>query len=215
MGPGTHTRKEVPQMHKKLIAICGATTALAAFVVPVAVASPVLTSGGSAVAVGTEIKGVNTGVASFTASVETVCSTPKLLALKITANSGTKIKGEISEGSFPFTGTEPDGDCKGAFGTFRVLWKKLCLETATGTDSVVMTGCGANATLMTNATSLSPCKYSAASLTGSFVTNAAATLAFSGQKMKLAEGGAFCTSEFALDMHFDLQTSLGGALTIS
>jgi len=202
-------------MHKKLIMVCTALASLAAFITaPVASASPVLTSEGVAVAVGAEVKGQNTGNVSFTGPVEVVCSTA-FLNMKITANAGSQIKAEVPAGSFNFTGTDSDGDCTNPFGAFRGVWSKLCLETVTGTDNVKITGCGSSATLTTNMTTLSPCKYSSASMTGSFLTNAGATVSVSGQEFKLEEGGISCLSAWKLDMDLDLTSSSGGALTIS
>jgi hypothetical protein len=201
-------------MYKQLIAACMVIAGLAAFVaVPVASASPVLTNGGVAVLPGTEVTGKNTGVIKFTSAFTVECTSADF-TLKVTANSGTSIKGEIEKGKFTFSGTGAGGDCTSSQGAFTTAWSKLCLETVAGTDNVKVTGCGANATFTTTFTGGLVCKYSTASFTGTFVTNSDATLNFASQKFSREEGLA-CPVETQLDMDFDLTTTAGGTLLIS
>jgi len=96
-------------MAKKILAICAALIALAA-VPAVASASPELqTSGGTKVAVGTAIKGTNNGNTILTSSFGNVTCTSSTLEGKVTENSGTSIKGEISTATY--TGTGPSSRC--------------------------------------------------------------------------------------------------------
>ncbi|MGN6588664.1 MAG: hypothetical protein ACTHKT_14520 [Solirubrobacterales bacterium] len=203
-------------MHKKLMMACMAIAAFAAFVIaPAASASPVLTEGTTAVAVGSSIEGKNTGNTEFTGGFNVVCSTAVLKGT-VTGNSGTKIKGEVPAGSAVFTGTSTGGDCTSALGATKVtVNSKLCLETA-AEDKVAVTGCGANVTFTLEVTGTGPCKYSTASVTGTYKTSAAATVNVENQAAKKEEGGVFCPSEGVLKMDFDLYTTGGStALTIS
>jgi hypothetical protein len=215
-------------MFKKLIMACMAIAAFAAFVVaPAASASPVLTEitiveeGGvkkevsDTIAVGTSITGLNTGITKFTGPFGVECDHDHL-AGTVTANTGSKIKGEIPVGSAKFNGTATNTDCTSALGATSVtVNSKLCLETVTGSDNVLTTGCGANVTFTLEITGTGPCKYSTASVSGTFKTNAAATVNLSEQVAKKHEGGIFCPSEGKLDMDFDLYTTNGAILTIS
>lgn len=203
-------------MHK-LITAWFAITALAAFVAPTASASPLLTSGGVAVPVGTSITGKNTGNIAFTGAFNVACSSVDLSGT-VTKNSGTKITGEIPVGGVSITGTGPGGDCTTALGSAKVtVNSKVCLETITGTDTLVFTGCGgAPYTATFEITGTGPCKYSAASVTATYLTNASATVIVSEQVTKKEEGGFFCPSEGKADDDLDLYTT-GGAtqLTVS
>jgi hypothetical protein len=203
-------------MYKKLMMACMAITAFAAFVVaPAASAAPVLTEAGVAVKTGSTIMGHNTGETVFTGAFNVRCTTAHLTGT-LTSNTGTKIKGEIPVGSAQFTGTGTSGDCTSALGNVGVtVNSKLCLETVTGADTVITTGCGANVVFTLEVTGTGPCKYSTASVSGTFVTNAAATVNVSEQESKKSEGGIFCPSSGKLDMDFDLYTSNFTALTIS
>jgi hypothetical protein len=207
-------------MHKKLMMACMAIAAFAAFVVaPAASASPVLTNGGVAVAVGTELTGKNTGETKFTGSINVNCSNADLTG-KVTKNNGTEIAGEIPVGSALFTGTHSTGDCTST-GLFTApaavsVTSKLCLATVPKTDNVTITGCGANVKFTLNLTGLGPCEYSTATVLGTFVTNAGATINVLEQAATLTNTGSFCPTSGKLDMHFDLYTKGGGTqLTIS
>jgi hypothetical protein len=202
-------------MHKKIIMACMAIAAFAAFVVaPAASASPVLTKNLTALGVGSSITGTNTGETVFTGAFNVRCTSAHM-AGTLTANTGSKIKGEIPVGNAKFTGTGTSGDCTSALGNVGVtVNSKLCLETVTGQDNIVTTGCGANVTFTLEITGTGPCKYSTASVTGTFKTNAAATVNVSEQEAKKEEGGIFCPSSGKLDMDFDLTTTFvdGGAI---
>jgi hypothetical protein len=205
-------------MRKKLIMTCAAIAAFAAFVVaPVASASPVLTSEGKAVAVGTAVTGSNTGVFKFEGgggyTIE--CSSVDLAA-KVTANSGTKIQLEAAIGGFTTSGTGVSGDCTASWGPTKLGWGKMCFATVGGTDNVSITGCGAGIALTTNITGTATCQYSAASGTGTFVTNADAQITVSSLPEQKTEGSGFlCPSEVKFSMIFDLTTVGGGTLLTS
>jgi hypothetical protein len=195
-------------MHKKLMMACMAIAAFAAFVIaPAASASPVLTSNNVPVPVGTSITGHNTGETLFTGAFNVRCTTAHMTGT-VTANSGTSIKGTIPVGSAVFTGTGANGDCTSALGNVKVtVNSELCLETVTGSDTVKTTGCGGAPVVFTlEVTGTGPCKYSTASVLGTYVTGEA-TILISEQAAKKSEGGFFCPSEGKLDLHFDLYTT--------
>jgi hypothetical protein len=80
-------------MHKKFMMACMAIAAIVAFVIaPAASASPVLTSNGVKVPVGTSITAVNIGITKFTAGGITVECDHDHLVGTVTENTGTKIK---------------------------------------------------------------------------------------------------------------------------
>jgi hypothetical protein len=208
-------------MHKKLMMACMAIAAFAAFVIaPAALASPVLTNGGVAVGVGTELTGKNTLNTKFTSSLTVECSNADLTG-KVTKNSGTEIAGEILVGGALFTGTGTGGDCtsSGIFNapTAVTVNSKLCLATVPKTDNVTITGCGANIAFTLNLTGIGPCLYESSTVLGTFVTNAGATVNVSEQEVKYTgSGGTFCPGSGKLDMDLDLYTKGGGTqLTIS
>ncbi len=209
-------------MHKKLITACMAIAAFAAFVIaPAASASPALTettTGGPLVAVGSSIKGTNTGETKFTivkGGSAVVCTHAEMKGT-LTGNSGTKIKGEIPSGGATFKGTASGEDCTSSLGAIKpTLTSKLCLETNTGADTVKVDGCGANITFSLDVTNVTTCKYKAASVSGTFITSADATVNVSEQPAVLAESNFLCPSEGWLDMDFDLTTTDGTTLYIS
>ena len=204
-------------MHKKLMMACMAIAAFAAFVVaPAASASPVLTEGGVALGTGVSIKATNTGITKFTASTGTVveCTHAEFKGT-VTKNSGTKIAGEIPLGSASFSGTGEGGDCTSGLGPVKpTVTTRLCLETSG--DTVIITGCNGNPVTFTlDVTGLTECPYSAASVTGTFNTNADATVNVSEQLATRSNSNFFCPSSGKLDMDFDLTTTGGQTLFIS
>lgn len=203
-------------MYKKLMMACMAVAAFAAFVVaPAASASPVLTENGEPLAVGSSIQGTNTGPTLFSGGFNVTCTTAVING-KVTS-SGTPIKGEVAAGAATFSGTGAGGDCTSALGdTKPTVNSKLCLETVTGTDNVKVTGCGASVTFSLNVTGITTCRYSAASVTGTFQTNADATVNLNAQPASEEEPRAFfCPDTGTLTMDFDLYTTDGTTLTIS
>jgi len=209
-------------MHKKLMLACMAIAAFAAFVIaPAASASPVLTEPSvtpETVPVGASIKGTNTGDTFFTIAKDStkVDCTHAEFKGTVTKNSAGQIKGEIPLGGSSFSGTGANGDCTSPLGDIAPsVTSKLCLETVEGTDSVKVTGCGANVSFSLKVTNVTTCKYSVASVTGTFVTGADATVNVSEGEAALAEPNVFCPSKGWLDMDFDLTTTDGTTLNVS
>jgi hypothetical protein len=204
-------------MHKKLIMVCMAIAAFAAFVVaPAASASPVLTDVGKAFATGASIEGKNTGIIKFTGGFDVECATG-ILRGTVTSNTGTKIKGTIPVGGVDLTGTASGFDCTSFFGATKVsVTSEICFETVTGNDTIVFTGCASNVVFDLEVTGLGNCKYETTSITGTYVTNSGATSNISEQPFKFKEGVWPCPTEGKLDFDFDLYTT-GSAtqLTIS
>lgn len=204
-------------MPKKLITICAAVAALSIFAVaPAASASPVLTNEGAAVPVGTEIKGNNTGTFAFNEGSYTIsCGTVDLTAT-VAGNAGSQIKLETAPAALTSSGTATAGDCTASWGPATLTWGRLCFETTSGTDNVKVTGCGANITMTTNITGVVICKYAAASVTASFLTNADATFSLSAINLTKTEGsGLFCPSQITFSLDLDLTTASGKTLSIS
>jgi len=211
-------------MHRKTAGIALASLALAAAaLVPAASASPVLTNAGKAVPVGAEVTGKHIGnvilTTPLTSSITFECSAADF-TLKVTANSGTKIAGEIPIGKVSYSGTGTDGDCTSNQGPANTVWNsRLCWETTTDDkeikDTVVVTGCGAKATFTTTVTGLASCKYAVDRFTGTFLTYPDATFLFSDQVFYREEGGFLCPLETRLDQGFDLTIFSGETLTIS
>jgi len=197
-------------MFKKLMLAGMAIAAFAAFVLPAtASASPHLTEGVTPVPVGAAIQGVNTGITKFTGAFNVECNSAVLKGT-VTKNSGTKIEGTIPVGSAVFTGTGTGGDCTSALGSTKVtVNSELCLASnAAPADTFAVTGCEGKAVVFTlEITGTGPCKYSTATVNGTYTTNVApATVNVSEQEAKKLEGGFFCPSG-KLDMDFDLYTN--------
>jgi hypothetical protein len=204
-------------MHKKLMMACMAIAAFAAFVVaPAASASPVLTSGGSAVATGTSITAKNTGNTTFTSSIFNVTCSSAHLVGTVTANAGTQIKGTIPKGSALYTGTGAGGDCTSGLGDVKVtVSTELCIETVKGTDTVIIDGCGANLGFTLAVTGGIACNFTGKITSGAtFVTNAAATVNVV-KGASVSSTDPFCPSSGTLDMDFDLYNTAGTQLTVS
>ncbi|HET9676043.1 MAG TPA: hypothetical protein VFP21_00900 [Solirubrobacterales bacterium] len=203
-------------MHKRMIMSCLAIGAFMALVVaPAASASPVLTENGEPVAVGSSILAKNTGNVVFSGGFEASCSNAEL-AGTVTANTGTSIKAEIPVGGAKFSGTGASGDCTSALGDFSVtVNSKICEETVKGTDTDTITGCGAPLTYTLTVTSGLACKYSAASVSATFLTGKDATLNVEKQTVKKEEGSILCPSEGSLSVDFDQTTTNGETLLIS
>lgn len=207
-------------MHKKLMLACMGVAAFAAFAIPSAASAATLTSEGKPVPVGTSITAFNTGVTEFTASVPVECDHVHLSGTVTQNNTTGPIKGEIT--TKDFKGTGPETECTSPAGSVNVtVNSRLCLETTTE-DKFKVTGCGANVTFTLVITNVATCKYSAASVSGTFTTNSTpVTATISEQPALKEEGGIFCPNEGKLDMDFNLHTtgatttSTGTGLTIS
>jgi hypothetical protein len=195
-------------MHKKPTMACIALVAIMVFVVaPTASASPALTDNELLLPPGTSMQTRSTGEFKVEGAFSVSC-TNTVLNGTLTGNTGTKIKDEVPVGSASFTGTGTGGDCTSALGATKVtVNSKLCMETVTSTDNVVITGCGGNVTFTLEVTGTGACKYSTASITGTFKTNAAATVNVAKQPAKKEEGGFFCPAEGALSVDWDWYTT--------
>jgi len=215
-------------MHKKLIMACMAIAAFAAFVVaPAASASPVLTSGGSSVPVGTSVTGKNTGNTVFSGGFNVTCSTADLKGT-VTANTGTTVAGTVAANTAEFTGTGSGGDCTSALGDVKVtVNSELCFDTIKGTDNVTIDGCEVETspgvktteaiTFTLHVTSLGlSCAYSTSTVLGTYVTSAAATVNLNAQAATRQAGqSGFCPANGSLTMDFDLYTTDGTLLQVS
>jgi hypothetical protein len=202
-------------MLKKLVTTSGIVVALGfLFTVSLASGSPVLTNGGVAIPVGTDLTGKNTGEIRFTTGPFVLTCTAANLTGKITTNSGNQFAMEVPAGAFTFAGTG-GGNCTSTQGAYSVSWGTLCLQTITKTDNISITGCsGAPATSTTTISGGIVCKYSIASLTATFQTTRDATVNVAEQGVRNEEGFA-CTSPYKLDFDLDLTTLAGGTLLIS
>jgi hypothetical protein len=203
-------------MHKKLMMACMAIAAFAAFVIaPAASASPVATQGGVALKAGTAIVGTNTGNTVFSGSGLTIECSKAVLTGTLTENSGTSIKGEIKAGNAKFNGTGTSEDCTSNLGSASATVNSaLCLATVSKTDNVSVTGCSGAVVFSLSVTGTGICKYSSATVTGTFVTNADATVKLTNQAANKVEGGIFCPSTGVLNMDFDL-TAGGNTILVS
>jgi hypothetical protein len=193
-------------MYKKLIIACAMLMAITA---ATASASPVFTDDERSVPVGASVQLRSTGVfVSSGGGVMAECSS-SVLSGTVTENSGTSIKLEIPVGSAKFTGTGTSEDCTTNLGSASfTVNSALCFATISKTDTVTVTGCGGKAAVYSlSITGTGVCKYSAATVTGTFTTGGAPTVKFSNQPAKKVEGGIFCPSESVLNVDWDLYTT--------
>ncbi len=204
-------------MYKKLFSALLIAAVLAAIGASTVSASPVLTENGAPLPVGSSLIWKNTGPLRITASTGMLVEcTSAELAATVTKNSGTKFAMELFVSNSAFTGTEVNSLCTtNGYGPFKLtVNSKLCAESNTS-DKVTITGCGVNVT-WTWSYSIVTCKYIAASIGGSFVTQADGTVGFLEQPYTLEEGSfAFCPSAWILDLDVALTTTNGTTLLIS
>jgi hypothetical protein len=106
-------------MHQKILGICAALVAFAAFaIVPaMASASPALTEGGSLLTNGSLIKAEGEETSQFASGFITVTCNKFSMTGSVTENTGSSIKGTITKASFE-NSTEPD--CSSNIGATRV-----------------------------------------------------------------------------------------------
>lgn len=210
-------------MHKKLMVACMATASIAAFVVaPAASATPVLTENGVVLPAGTSLTGKNTGNVRFTAAGFNLECTTVDLAGTLLENTGTKFKGTIPVGGMTISGTGTSGDCTSALGNVKAtVNSEVCIENIAKTDEVTIDGCLVGGvtqpyTVTLEITGTGPCKYKAATVKGTFVTNSGATINMLEQTTVKEEGSFFCPAEGKADLDFDLYTTGGTTqLTVS
>jgi len=204
-------------MHKKFMLACMAIAAFSAFVIAPAASATTLTSNGKVVPVGTSVTGLNEGVTKFVSEALTVECDHDHLTGTVTKNNTEHVVGEIPIGWAKFNGTGASTDCTaGNLGSAKVtVTSKLCI-TAGASDILTVTGCGGNVVFDLEVTGLGNCKYSVASITGTYTTN---TSPVSGSIFEKGaariEGGFFCPPEGKLTMVFNLYTTDGTPLTIS
>jgi len=197
-------------MHKKLMLACMAITAFGAFVIAPAASAATLTENGSALAVGSSITGKNVAGTKikFTGGFSLECEVAHLQG-NVTKNSSGVVKGEIPVGSVTISNAG-GAACSSPLGatTYKVT-SKLCWETTSGTDTIKLTGCGANVVIDLTAAGV-VCKYETASISATFTTNATPTTwTISDQPAKEVGGLFFCPDEGKWDMTFDLYTTGG------
>jgi hypothetical protein len=206
-------------MYKKLLMACMAVAAFAAFVIaPAASASPVLTSPvGTALATGSTIKGTNEGITKFTAGELTVECSSAVLTGTLLKNNGTEIEGTVLGTNAVFTGTGTSGDCTSKLGSTKpTVNGELCLKNVKGADTLTVNGCGTNPVdFSLNVTGVVTCRYTAASVTGTYETNKDAKVVVFEQPATRKEGGFLCPETGKLDMTFNLTTGAGATILVS
>ncbi len=207
-------------MHRKILGICAALVALAAFaIVPaMAAASPALTDAGVLAPTGTKVVATGEETSKFTSGFVSVECSKSALTGTLTSNTGSNIQTTVESATFE---NEKEVDCSSNLGATRVTVPGLTNEggtehwcivanSETGADKgqvrpracTASTGGAFKFTLdITNAPFLGTviCKYTrSANLTGSFVTNASpATLKLEGEPVFNLEAGSSgsCSSE--------------------
>ncbi len=203
-------------MQRKLAGACLAVAALLALIAPAALASPVLTENFAPLAVGASVTATNTGSIKFTdQGITEECSSFRWTGT-VLQNTGTKFRIEIPKAA-AFGGTGPGGNCTLPFSESGFYWSftsKLCLETGSEADKVSVTGCGAKLIF-----TIGECQYSTGAMTGTFATNADATMTFAEQSFErtsgLFIGSVFCNTTAGIDLVLDLTTTTGATLSIS
>jgi len=135
------------------------------------------------------------------------------MAGTVTENTGTSFKMTIpAVTGVTITGTGVGGDCTSLLGSIKWTYtSELCLANVPKTDNVTITGCGTNPVTITQEfTGTGPCKYSTTTMTGTYVTNAGATVSLLDQRiLGEATNGTFCPTEGKLDMDLDFYTTGG------
>ncbi len=177
-------------------------------------ASPHLTDEKKAVTVGASLKFTNEEAIELVSEFGTFECATSVMQGKVAANTGKLIEIEIE--SFSATGHEAEGQCSGPLGKFKVTPKNLpwCLRMG-GTlaaDTLEITGgkCSGEALSVTVITDAEggECKYSKASLTGTFNTGSVpATLKVANQTMTREAGsGIFCPATVKLTARYLTET---------
>jgi len=207
--PRLGPRKEVSQMGKKLITGCMAIVAIGALTIAPSASATTLTESGVPLKAGASVTYKNTGFWSFLGSFNVSCSSTDLTGT-VVVNATSIVKVNIPVGNSKLTGTGTSEDCTSALGSVGVtVNSQTCIETAAG-DVVKTTGCGANVVFTLTITGTGPCKYSTASISGTFTTNESpASETVSEQEAKLSEGGFFCPSAGKINEKTDTYTTGG------
>jgi hypothetical protein len=217
MRKGANYKKGSASMHKKLLTTLGAIVALAAFAIPsTASASPVLTESGF-LAAGSSVLGTNTGNIVFSGSGLTEeCKFVKFNGF-VRENTGSSFTIEVPLNGFPLGGTGLGEDCTSNLGpASAAVNNRACLATVSKTDNLSVNGCGSEPFVFTlSITGTGVCKYSTTTVTGTFTTNADATVKVTNQAASKVEGGIFCPGTAVLNMDFDVTTPNGATILIS
>jgi hypothetical protein len=121
-------------MHKKILGICAALVALAAFAIApaMAAASPHLTEGGTPVAVGSKITATGLNSSEFSSGFINVSCNDYWMTAEVKKNNGTEIQGTIESASFNSknaSGTTED--CSSNIGATKVTIPGLTNEGGT------------------------------------------------------------------------------------
>ncbi|HET9198843.1 MAG TPA: hypothetical protein VFN92_11390 [Solirubrobacterales bacterium] len=200
-------------MSKQIKAACLALVVVALFPAA-ALASPHLTDEKKAIAVGASLKFTNEEAIEFLSEFGNfICATSTMQG-KVVANTGKSIQVEIE--SFSATGHEAEGQCSGLLGKFKLTAKNLpwCLRMGgeLAADTLEITGgkCSGeplSVTVIADAEG-GECKYSKASLAGTFNTGSVpATLKVANQTMTREEGsGIFCPPSVKLTARYLTET---------
>jgi hypothetical protein len=215
-------------MSKKLIGAFMALAAFAAFAVMPAVssASPVITHPtGTKLATGVNIRAhlVNGDALLTGTSGETLvdCNSATITG-KLTENSGTSFKGEITSAIYGGTGTqasgEPATECTSSIGNASVTalatTKSPWCLTSTTEDKWHLTGgtcaaSGGNLKFILVSTTIGTCEYeSTEGPSGTFTTHSTgdAILTVTKSGFKLINSNFFCPTSGTLDQSFTLET---------
>jgi hypothetical protein len=194
-------------MSKKLLLACLAIAAFGAFFIAPSASAVTFTDSQQPLAAGTSITAHSTGFFNFTGAFNVTCSTVHKTG-RITKNLTSVVAWDVSKETVSFTGTGTSSDCTSALGSTSVSFNSgLCFESQAG-DIMKATGCGANVVFTLAVTGTGPCKYSTASISGTFTTNSEpVTVTFTEQEAKLTEGGFFCPGSVKLDGSLDTYTT--------
>jgi hypothetical protein len=214
-------------MSKKIIMVCMAVAAFAAFVLPATASAtndPQLTDSKGLVAAGATITATNVGNTVFwntSTNVELAVCDKADLHGKVLTNSGGTVKGEVTTATFSGTGAvsahNGQKECTGDIGSSYVTVKSLPLivesNKTMGTDEFTVTGpAGGKVKFLLGSTVAGECEYEAAtSIKGDFTTGSDSlfttrdTIAGSGASR--IRGGFLCPSSGMLRMTFTLETA--------
>jgi hypothetical protein len=177
-------------------------------------ASPHMTDEKKAVAVGASLKFTNEEAMEFSSPIGTFECATSTMQGKVVANAANTIAVELE--SISATGHEAEGQCGGPLGKFKLTPKNLpwCLRMGGGlaADTLQITGgkCSGepqSVTVIADAEG-GECKYSIASLVGTFNTGSVpATIKVADQTMTREEGsGIFCPATVKMTARYLTET---------
>ena len=197
-------------MCKKLMPVCVAVAAFAAFVIAPAAQAAVLKESGTTVGVGASLTSTNElgTKAKFTGGFGVECEVAHL-AGNVTADSGGTVAWEVPVGAASFT-NKGGAACSSALGAATVkVTSKLCLHVAAGSDKVVTTGCSSVVTFDITAAGIT-CKYETASVTSENVATGTNTVKILNQPAtEEFPPQFFCPDTGSIDMEMETFTTGG------